>query len=103
MIREQDKVDVAIARRDDGIYLRWNSNPAWVDGQERALVTTEMLGNARVPDMAYEYADGSAISIDTDYFNSGRNVSNPAPGPFALSRDAGEWIRVWPRESGERR
>lgn len=99
MVRGQDAANLVVIRKEDGVYIEWNANPAWVNEQERRLVTTQMLGRARVPDMEFEHADGSAISIDSDYFGSKRDASNPAPGPFAGSKDGKQLIKVWPRES----
>jgi len=46
------------------------------------LVTTALLGKAKVPGLPYENADGSALKIDTDYFGKARNPHCPNPGPF---------------------
>jgi alpha-N-arabinofuranosidase len=46
-----------------------------------SLVTTARLGKARVPDVAYENADGSPITVATDYFGKPRG-EHPTPGPF---------------------
>jgi len=46
------------------------------------LVTTALLGKAKIPGLAYENADGSPLTIDTDYFGKKRNKANPTPGPF---------------------
>jgi alpha-N-arabinofuranosidase len=47
-----------------------------------ALVTTALLGKAKIPDLAYENAAGSPLRIDTDYLGKQRNIINPTPGPF---------------------
>ncbi len=60
------------------------------------LVTTQRLGKALISQQAYENADGSPLTIDTDYFGQQRNVANPAPGPFE-NLGAGVLKReVWP-------
>ncbi len=46
------------------------------------LVTTALLGKARVPDLPYENADGSPLTINTDFFGKKRNSRHPTPGPF---------------------
>ncbi len=46
------------------------------------LVTTELLGKAKIPGVAYENPDGSAVKIDTDYFGKPRNAASPTAGPF---------------------
>jgi hypothetical protein len=46
------------------------------------LVTTSLLGKAKIARLPFEKADGSALKIDADYFGRPRNTSNPTPGPF---------------------
>jgi len=46
------------------------------------LVTTALLGKAKIPQLGYENADGAPLRIDTDYFGKRRNKSHPTPGPF---------------------
>lgn len=59
------------------------------------LFTTELLGKATIPDMAFENADGSPLAVDTDYFGKKRDAANPFPGPFETPV-AGE-VKVWPK------
>ncbi|MCR4411671.1 MAG: right-handed parallel beta-helix repeat-containing protein [Thermoguttaceae bacterium] len=46
-----------------------------------SLVTTSRLGKAKVAGVAYENADGSPITVATDYFGKPRG-ERPTPGPF---------------------
>ncbi|HSC55361.1 MAG TPA: right-handed parallel beta-helix repeat-containing protein [Phnomibacter sp.] len=81
--------------RNGQAWLRFASKPAWEKEQKRSLVTTEMLGKAIVPQQVFENSDGSALKIDTDYFDKKRKATNPFPGPFETPVN-GE-IRVWPK------
>jgi alpha-L-arabinofuranosidase len=45
-------------------------------------VTTRLLGQARIPGLRYEDADGSLLKISTDYFGKKRSKATPTPGPF---------------------
>jgi hypothetical protein len=45
-------------------------------------VTTALLGNARVPGLPYENADGSPLKIDTDFLGKKRSKAHPTPGPI---------------------
>lgn len=47
-----------------------------------ALVTTEVLGKAKIPQASYENPDGTPLKVDTDFFGKPRNPSAPTPGPF---------------------
>mgnify|MGYP005840183333 CR=1 FL=1 len=46
------------------------------------LVTTALLGNARVPGLPYVNPDDSPLKVDRDYFGKHRSQSQPQPGPF---------------------
>lgn len=60
--------------------LRFDPGPRLKDASTR-VVTTELLGNAKVPGVAYENADGSPLRINRDFLGKKRDVS-PTPGPF---------------------
>jgi alpha-N-arabinofuranosidase len=68
--------------KEDGLYLEIRMERAWIGTEPRKLVTSALLGRASIPDLPYEEADGSLVSIDVDYFGKLRSKSNPAPGPF---------------------
>jgi len=46
------------------------------------VVTTELLGKARIPYLPYENVNGSRLKISTDYFGKKRITTHPTPGPF---------------------
>jgi len=87
---------VKLWQRADGWYLDLTLDPSWNAEQVRKLVTTELLGKAKVPGCAFENADGSPLRIDTDYFGRKRNEQNPFPGPFELVRGGHQILKVWP-------
>jgi hypothetical protein len=59
------------------------------------LVTTALLGKARIPNLPYEDADGSPLKIDSDYFGKKRNEANPSPGPFEAPGAGPLTLKVW--------
>jgi hypothetical protein len=81
-------------RQNDHIYLHLKLTPALATA-ETPVVTTERLGDARVPKLPYTNPDGSPITIDTDYFGNPRPGSHPAPGPFATPGDGTVELQVW--------
>ena len=66
---------------------------AWTQ-QKHNLVTTELLGKAKTPNLPYMDHDGSALKIDTDYFGNKRKTDNPFPGPFKASKQEKGLIKV---------
>lgn len=87
---------ITLSEKSDGFYLDGSLDKAWDTERTRALVTTELLGRAVIPDLPYESRDGSPLRIDTDYFGTRRNVENPFPGPFESPQEAGQSMKVWP-------
>jgi len=73
---------VALSLEDAHFYLRATFGDALTKGDNRKLITSELLGKASVPGMSFANPDGSPISITEDYFGTKRNPSNPTPGPF---------------------
>jgi alpha-N-arabinofuranosidase len=61
------------------------------------IVTTALLGRAKIPDAAYEQPDGSPYRIDTDYFGLPRRANAVMPGPFAEIVEGQQVWKVWPQ------
>jgi alpha-N-arabinofuranosidase len=59
------------------------------------LVTTDLLGKAKISGVAYENPDGSAVKIDIDYFGKPRNEANPTAGPFEAPGTGMLTWKVW--------
>ncbi|HTY89363.1 MAG TPA: right-handed parallel beta-helix repeat-containing protein [Candidatus Acidoferrum sp.] len=79
----------------DGGYLDIALDEAWAAEQKHPLVTTRLLGQAAIPNLPFENADGSAIRISTDYFGKHRNGDNPFPGPFEIGQGGQLRLKVW--------
>ena len=59
------------------------------------LVTTALLGRAKIPNAAYENPDGTPLKIDTDYFGKKRSEANPSAGPFENPGEGKLRLKVW--------
>jgi alpha-N-arabinofuranosidase len=88
--------ELALTEKPDGWYLDVKLDKAWGAEQTRSLVRTEILGKAKVPDLAFENPDGSPIRISTDYFGAKRAQTNPFPGPFEAPKGGALHLKVWP-------
>ena len=87
--------DLKLTQEADGWYLQFSADLEWSVNQKRQLVTTNLLGKAKIPNQPYENFDGSPIKIDTDYFGKKRDVGNPFPGPFEVSEGGLQKYKVW--------
>ncbi|MCL4215439.1 MAG: DUF1565 domain-containing protein [Candidatus Hydrogenedentes bacterium] len=87
---------IEIVEKEDGVYLHFTQNEAWRTERNRELVTTALLGHAKIPDLPYVHPDDTPIRIDTDYLGEKRHDANPAPGPFEHLADGEQVLSVWP-------
>jgi alpha-N-arabinofuranosidase len=89
-------VDPKARIEDEGqvVYLRLAWDQA-MRSPNTTLVTTELLGKAKIPGLAYENPDGSPLKIDTDYFGKRRNGASPTAGPFENPGEGELRIKVW--------
>jgi len=83
-----------LTEKNDGVILRMRLDKAWAK-PERQLVTTELLGKAKTPNLPYEQPDGTPYRIDTDYFGNKRNTANPCVGPFERKGQGRLELKVW--------
>ena len=90
-----------LEEKSDGWWFEMSVDPDWRSQQRRAVVTTELLGKAKIPDAPFEQPDGTPYRLDTDYLGKTRNTDNPAPGPFRLANEKAIRIKVWPKKSAE--
>ena len=97
MLKPNFDAGVKLTKKSDGWYLEFAADAKWAVEKKRPLVTTELLGKAKVPNLPYENADGSPIRIDTDYFGAKRDASNPFPGPFEVKESGSRTVKVWPK------
>ena len=59
------------------------------------LVTTALLGKARIPGLHFENPDGSPLIVDTDYLGKRRDPENPTVGPFENPGTGPVVLPVW--------
>jgi len=85
-----------LIEKSDGWYLQMEVSKKWAQ-HNHPLVTTEMLGKAKIPDLPYEDPDRKPIRIDIDYFGNKRTTDNLYPGPFDDTKEGTQLIKVWPR------
>ena len=74
------------------LHLDWGSS---CQNDMCKVVTTALLGKARIPRLGYENSDGSQIKLTKDYFGKKRNTSHPSAGPFEAPCAGAVSLRVW--------
>ncbi len=75
---------LALPRMDPGIqlvekqgdwYLQVDPDEVWAV-RERGIVTTDMLGRAKAPNLPYLDHDGTDLRLESDYFGDERITEN---------------------------
>ena len=95
-LNKQDfDTDIKLTNENVAVYLELNLDKNWVTEQKRMIVTSGLLGRAIVPNLPFDNPDGSPVNIDTDYLGKMRNMVNPSPGPFEISKNGKQKIKVW--------
>ncbi len=77
------------------VYLRFAAGMKLPPKAAARLVTTQLLGKARISGLPYENPDGSPLAVDVDYFGNKRSTTAPLPGPFENPGQAGLRLEVW--------
>ncbi len=95
-VRLESDPEIKLIEEKDSVQLHITLDKAWAEKQSRRLITTELLGRAKIPDLPYEQPDGSPYRLDTDYSGRKRNAANAFPGPFELPQGGKQVLKVWP-------
>ncbi|MGI6417777.1 MAG: right-handed parallel beta-helix repeat-containing protein [Thermoguttaceae bacterium] len=92
----QQEVDpgLKLVQKGDGVSLHLALGPALANAKT-VLVTTQLLGKAKIPGLSYEKPDGSPLKVDTDYFGKPRSEENPTVGPFENPGAGPMVLKVW--------
>lgn len=90
------QVMIELDQKEDGVFFSVKGLPDLSELQT-PLVTTELLGNAKLPDAPFNNYDGSALVVDVDYYGRKRTDSSPVAGPFHDIFDMQEY-KVFPKE-----
>ena len=83
-----------LMEKEDGWYLQLDFDPTWLE-QKRSIVTSGLLGEAKIPGLRFEQADGTDYQLGIDYLGNKRHLENPVPGPLTAPGDENQWHKVW--------
>ena len=88
---------IKLQEKADGWWLEMTTDENWTSAQKRDIITTKLLGIAKIPNAPFEQRDGIPYRLDTDYFGKKIN-NNPSPGPFNFSGKKVIRLKVWPKK-----
>jgi len=96
LVRSQFDPGIKLVEKKDSVILHITLDKTWSEKQSRQLVTTELLGRAKIPNLPYVLPNDSPYRIDTDWYGKKRNSANPFPGPFERPEGGRQSLAVWP-------
>jgi hypothetical protein len=81
---------------DEGasVYLVLDAGDALPRAGTR-VITTAILGKAKVPQVGYENPDGTPLTVNTDYLGKARSGSAPTAGPFEKPGSGSLRLKLW--------
>lgn len=86
--------EVELAETGDKVFLHFTFDEKLYN-QKTELITTEILGKAKVPKTFFENPNGTPLKIDKDYYGHARTGENTVAGPF-VDLEKGEMsLQVW--------
>jgi hypothetical protein len=59
------------------------------------IISSDMLGNAKIPKAAWENPDGKPLIVDEDYFGNRRSASTNLPGPLSTVKAGKQMVKLW--------
>ena len=86
--------EMKVIEEGDHVFLQFTLGDSYFN-QKNQLITTALLGKAKMPNEAFENPDGTPLKIDSDYFGNQRSVTSPSTGPFENQKKGTLKLKVW--------
>jgi alpha-N-arabinofuranosidase len=94
--------EIELVEEPDGLYLEITVEGEWAEKADAPLVTSPLLGHAKVPNLPYLQPDRTPYRLETDYLGRSRGTQHPFPGPFETTEGGRVRLKVWPVASAPR-
>ena len=86
--------DIRLLEEGEHGYLQLTFHESYYQYQ-RDIVTTEILGEAKIPKAIFDLPDGSPVRIDRDYFGTQRTKEINHAGPFSTLDKGKVRLEIW--------
>ncbi len=94
LVKTKFNPEVKVVEENESVFLHITLDDS-MHVLDNPLVTTALLGRAKMPNAAYENPDGTPLKIDTDYFGKKRSEANLSAGPFENPGEGKLTLKVW--------
>jgi len=81
--------------KDGQVYLFVNLEKRWSQEKKLTFITNKELGTAVIPKQSFDNQEGHSFDISADYLGKERDKNEPCAGPFEISRDGRQEIKIW--------
>ena len=85
---------IKLVEEGENVFLHLTFNKNFFDHKGK-IITTEILGNAKIPKAAFDNPDGTPLKIDYDYFGNLRSGETNSAGPFSGLSTGNVVLKVW--------
>jgi len=86
---------IRVEEKGEEVWLHFNLDGFKGKMPSTRFVATAMLGKTKLVEAIFDNPDGSALSIDKDYFGNKRSTNAPTPGPIEKLDPSVKSIIVW--------
>jgi hypothetical protein len=86
--------DVQLTEESGSGYLNFTLDQGFFDHKVK-LISSDILGKAKIPKTAFENADGTPYILDEDFFGSKRTAVANLAGPFSKINTGKSRVRLW--------
>jgi hypothetical protein len=86
--------EVRIKEEGENVFLSFTFEDGFYS-LKGEIITTELLGVAKIPKARFDSTDGSNLSIDKDFFSHVRSSENAVAGPFVDLPKGKVTLKVW--------
>jgi hypothetical protein len=88
------EAEIRIEQKGDGIYLYLNPKSDFSKTESKIFNSFD-FGEAMVPEVLFDNADGTPVLFDKDYFNAGREGNSNLAGPFSNLSMKNSTVKLW--------
>jgi len=85
---------IILEEKNDGVFMQFAFNQLYFNHKVN-IITTNILGKARIPKALFDNPDGTPLIIDKDYSGLMRTDQNNLPGPFVNLTGDIIVVKVW--------
>jgi hypothetical protein len=86
--------EIKLVEEGNNVYLNITPDQEYFNHKGQ-LITSGILGEAKIPKAGFENPDGSALIFDQDYFGKARSSEKVLAGPFADLSNGKVILKVW--------